>query len=152
MNPTADGPKVSHRKRIVGSLMAVLATGLVYLVWLVASAPEVARDCYAQWDTAELIIRFHRQHHRAPASWEDVQEAYGDGSGLRGGMNTTQLEQRLAVEFARIGELETLARSSSAAPSLPEIVQARSGRQIRWSGAEPNRLIYDYFRELGQKQ
>ncbi|MEK7415770.1 MAG: hypothetical protein AAB263_20885 [Planctomycetota bacterium] len=103
------------------------------------------RDCYGQWDTAELIVRFHRQHYRLPASWEDIREAYGDDSELRGGLSVAQLQQIIVVEFARLGELEALAKRTLAATSLPEIIQPSSGRQSHWAGAEPNTLVYEYF-------
>jgi hypothetical protein len=142
----------TKRKWIVWSIITVLGVGLVYVVWCVASAPGVFRDCYAQWDTAELIIRFHRQYHKPPASWEDIQGVYGDGSGLRGGLSVTQLQQRITIEFERLGDLEALARSTSSVSSLPEVVQTRSGLQSHWAGAEPNKLIYDYFRESVKKR
>jgi len=127
-------------------VLTVFVAGLGYLVWCFASVPRALHDCYGQWDAAELIIRFHRQHNRLPASWEQIGEVYGDGSGLHGGMTFMQLKETIVMEFARLGELQELARQTSAVSALPEIVYPRSGRQSHWAGAEPNHLVYDYLR------
>jgi hypothetical protein len=105
------------------------------------------RDCYGQWVTAELVINYHKDHRRLPTEWQQLETVYGDGHGLHhGGMSFPQVRERMVVEFGRLAELETLARSTSNVATLPEIIYTKSGRQAHWSGAEPNQMIYEYLR------
>jgi hypothetical protein len=135
------------RPLVMCSAIAWVILVLTGVMWFVTTMPARFRDHYVQWDTAELIIRFHRQHQRSPSSWEDIRDVYGDGSGLRGGVSVAELQQVMNVEWTRLGELEALANRTSAPQLVPEIAQAKSGRQSHWRGTEPNKMIYEYFRE-----
>jgi hypothetical protein len=124
---------------VIGALLALVG-------WAVASIRGDLRDSYGQWVTAELIIRFQQQRGRLPAGWQELEPVYGDGRGLHhGGLNFTQVQQRVAVEFSRLPELQSLALTTTNAGSIPTIIRTKSGRSPYWQGAEPNRLIYEYF-------
>ena len=140
---------MTRKEKIIAVTIAVFGiSGIGYLVWTLVSMPDFFRDLYVQWDTAEMIIRHHREHKQLPNGWDDLRATYGDGSGFRGPRNFEALSQKTIVDFARLAEFERLAQSTSAVTSLPEIVRPRSGVQSHWSGAEPNKLIYNYFRDL----
>ncbi len=145
------------RKWIISAVAAVIVAALATGVGIVLSVPALLRDLYGQWDTAELVIRFHRQEHRLPLSWNDLQQVYsgsgsqqesdGKSNGLRGGMSLPQLEETIVIDFTRLPELQQIAQSGLPSANLPKVVHTRSGRRSHWNNAEPNQLIYDYFRE-----
>lgn len=121
------------------------------LGWGVASLRDILRDCYGKWVTAELVIYFQQQHGRLPADWQELEPIYGDGLGLHhGGLGFMQVQQRMVVEFSRLPELQSLALATTNASSVPTVVHAKSGERAHWQGAEPNRMIYEYFVEQGR--
>jgi len=138
----------SVRKRILWAVLAIFLLAAIYFAWGIASIPGLLKDCYGQWVAAELVIRFEEQTGRLPASWLELEPIYGDGQGLHhGGLSFVQVRERMVIEFPRLAELQALARTPTNAVNVPRVVYPKSGLRSHWQGAEPNKMIYDYFVE-----
>ena len=127
--------------------------GLGRLVWIIAGVPQVYRDCYGQWVSAELVIKFHERDNRFPTNWQELESIYGDGTGLHhGGMSFAQVKERMIIEFGRLPELESLVSNTSSNVTVPEIIYAKSRLRSHWSGAEPNRMVHEYLSDTKRKR
>jgi hypothetical protein len=138
-------------KWILGLVLTAVLAGAGFAAWFIHSIPGMLDDLYGQWAAAELVIGFHEKHGRLPANWQDLQPIYGDGGGLhRGKLDFAGIQKCMVIEFARLGELQTMAQSATNTASVPRIIYLKNGVRSHWEGAEPNQMVYEYFVKVSQ--
>lgn len=127
--------------RVVWSGLTMVAIGVPLLIW---NALRNVEDCYAQWGAAEVVISFHDKHGRFPGDWSELELSFERGGAPHAiGLSFEQLREKAQIDFDRLHLLEeTFEREDD----IPEVITATSGRQVHYSGAEPNELVFQYFR------
>jgi hypothetical protein len=124
-----------------------------WLAWGAARMPGLLKDCYGQWVTAEMVIRFHGQHDRLPCGWQDLEPVFEHYASFRQGrLSFAEVRQRIAVDFPALGALDALALKTTNAAILPRLITAKSGREAHWAEAEPNRMLFDYFAQCEHRR
>ncbi len=120
-----------------------------FFIWASDRMSKAAVDCQAQENAARTIMVYHEQHHQLPQRWEDLREAYDapEVSDHMRGKGFEELQNIVAIDFSLLPEMERLGVSGTAPEKLPAVIRPLSGRIHYWSGAEPNRLLYEHFRQ-----
>lgn len=138
----------SKRRFILCITLGAVLILMVVAIGLGVAVKGTLKDSYGQWVTAELVIFHHKHHGNLPADWNALEHSYGDGEGLHhGGMSFAKIKERMVVEFSKLTELQVLAQGSSSNLTIPKFIYPKSRRQSHWSGAEPNEMVYRYFKE-----
>ncbi len=134
---------------LFGVVPVLVLVGGLY-AWMVPSVHRTIVDCSGQWSTAEAIMVYHQQNHRLPSQWDDLYVPYYESEVTHRarGVSFNRLKELIDIDFTLLPEMERLAKASSARPEkLPECIRTLDGRRRHWDGAEPNALLYEYFRQ-----
>lgn len=126
------------------SLIAIVGGG-IYLTWWL---PRFLNDLYGQWATAEMVIHFHETEGHLPTTWDELLPFYDEATHAAN-VTKDKLGSVIGVDFGMLKIIEQRAKLGGSRENLPEAIYTRSGRQSCWGGAEPNELLFDYFKEKG---
>ncbi|WP_425397827.1 leucine-rich repeat domain-containing protein [Aeoliella sp.] len=136
------------------SLLAFVLAVPAGILWLYRSTIETVRDCYAQERLAEILIEHMERNQGAwPDSWDALAEAAEICEGRSGptSANFEEIRELCIIEFEAVPAELVKAKSESDAEPPIGVVRLASGKERYWSGAEPNRMIYNYLQEAAKR-
>ncbi|RIK84235.1 MAG: hypothetical protein DCC67_05045, partial [Planctomycetota bacterium] len=138
-----EGFRFSLRKLLI---IVGVAAATFHCLNKIRKLPEVARDAYATWDGANLVIEYLRTHSgQWPQNWDDIAQVHRMVQGrMRGGQSIEELKLRLSIDF-KVNPQEFAAADPSSPGGLPRAIRLRNGKDTCWEGAEPNTLIHQFL-------
>jgi hypothetical protein len=137
---------MSRKRLLLLAVALLMLVGIAAAVLFYRHIGIVVADCYIQERVAHMIVEhMERSGGNWPQSWDDLSEAYElcEGrSGLAWGLQ--EIRDRCTIDFKAVPT--DLANTDVHGDGPPfRVVYLTSGGDHYWSGAEPNRIIYDYL-------
>jgi len=137
---------MTRRKTIITVLAVILGVlGFFgYVLW--HSVHVTIFNAYAVWNTADHINDYMDAHQGAwPRNWSDLRKTY-EGSGRFSPEHWANLEDRVQVDWNFEPRLLASAPEPTDQNRSLRVVWLKNDSHVHWSGAEPNRLIWNHWR------
>ena len=135
--------------RGVIAFVILLVVGLLLAVYFgVKTTREIVEECYTQERVALSVIEHMKTHDGAwPAGWEDVGRAYERVANEDHEHSWSLDDMRRRVEIDWKAEPDRLLESAKPDDRHPfKVIWLRDGRDVHWTGGEPNQMILEYLR------
>jgi hypothetical protein len=108
---------------------------------------SVLSNPYYVWHAAGYVIDYMKANdNRWPTSWDDLRQANLQRVDVWPRFEV--LKENVVIDWNARPEILVNAKfSDDDDQSAFRVIWLRNGRSIHWSGAEPNRLIWDYLQK-----
>lgn len=103
-------------------------------------------DAYAQWDAADMVIDYMRDHDgKWPPDWESLKPYFDRNNGRVGGWSYERFQSHVFIDFT--ANAEHLRKLSDESATVPfDAIHATSIWGSQFEGG-PNEMLSLYFRE-----
>lgn len=123
-------------------IASIVVGGAVYGLY---SANEDARDAYAAWWAADLVVAHLEVHGRLPQDSKAFRPSF-ETVVHRSGSRPFSFEEIMArCEILTDIEPASIMEYAKKHAKPMEVVRLRSGRKINWHDRDPNRMILEYL-------
>jgi hypothetical protein len=138
------------KKWLIGLALAVGLLGVTIFCYFTYIVPILLKDAYAQWVAAELVIVYFEDNNILPENWENLKTSFPDGKGLHhGGQSFEEVRDRIIIDFPKLPVLKNKFANKE---EIPNVIKTKSNNEAHWSGAEPNFLVNEYFKNKKAEQ